>query len=160
MCVCVCVCVCVYIIVIIMSCRKHGFPWLSPSIYLYRLWSPCEGVYWRMLLISSPLLLYQFPVCLIHLIWMVSEMGKRWPYSCYFFGCYFWDLFNMAHSILVQLPSSFFSRHLVSVHVVNPYSSMDTTTARKTLHFILLDRSDFHMMSFSIVGQVGSLALV
>ena len=33
--------------------------------------------------------------------------------------------------------------HLVSIHVVHPYSSMDTTDAWKELCFILLDRSDF-----------------
>ena len=33
----------------------------------------------------------------------------------------------------------------VSVHVVNPYSSNDTTTAWKKLRFILSVRPDFHM---------------
>ncbi len=32
--------------------------------------------------------------------------------------------------------------NLVSVHVVHPYSSIDTTTAWKKLHFILSVRSD------------------
>ena len=35
------------------------------------------------------------------------------------------------------LPSSFFSSRLVSVHVVHPYSSIDTTAAWKKLRFIL-----------------------
>ena len=69
----------------------------------------------------------------------------RWLYSCCFVGCCFQDLFNMAHSILVQLPSSFFYTRLISVDVVHPYSSMDTSAAWKKLCFILLDRSDFHM---------------
>ena len=34
---------------------------------------------------------------------------------------------------------------LVSVHVVHPYSSIDTTAAWKKLRFILSVRSDFHM---------------
>ena len=51
----------------------------------------------------------------------------------------------MARSILVQLPSSFFSMRLVSVYVVRPYNSMDTTVAWKKLRFILSDMSDFHM---------------
>ena len=34
----------------------------------------------------------------------------------------------------------------VSVHVVHPYGSIDTIAARKKSHFILSDRSDFHMI--------------
>ena len=54
------------------------------------------------------------------------------------------DIFSIVRRILVQLPPSFFSVRLVSVQVVHPYSSMDTTVAWKKLRFILLDRSDFH----------------
>ena len=49
------------------------------------------------------LLFQQYPTYLNHLIWMVLEMGGEWPYSCCFVGCCFQDLFNIAHSILVQL---------------------------------------------------------
>ena len=35
---------------------------------------------------------------------------------------------------------------LVSVHVVHPYSSIDTTAAWKKLRFILSVKSDFHMI--------------
>ena len=87
-----------------------------------------------------------FPSCLIHLIWMVLEMESQWPYSCCFVGCCSQDLFNIAHSILVQLPSNFFSICIVSVHVVHQYSSIETTTAWKKLHFILLDSFDFYMI--------------
>ena len=48
-----------------------------------------------------------------------------------FSGHYFQDLFNIARSILVQFSSSFFSIRLVSVHVVHPCSSTDTTAAWK-----------------------------
>ena len=34
---------------------------------------------------------------------------------------------------------------LVTVHVVHPYSSIDTTASWKKLRFILSVRSDFHM---------------
>ena len=91
------------------------------------------------------LLLQQCPVCLGRLIWMVFEMGGMWPYSYNFQGCCFQDLFIIARSICAQLPSSFFSIRLVSVHVVHPYSSMDTTTAWRKLRFILSYWSDFHM---------------
>ena len=65
--------------------------------------------------------------------------------NCRFVGCYFPDLFGIARTILVQLPSSFFSIRWVSVQVVHPYSNIDKTAALKKLRFILSDRSDFHM---------------
>ena len=68
-----------------------------------------------------------------------------------FVGCWFHYMFNIARNILVQLPSSFFSVHLVSVHVVYPYNRKDTTAVREKLRFILSDRSDLHMTdNFSI----------
>ena len=72
-------------------------------------------------------------------------MGDRWPYSCCFVGCCLQVLFNTACSILVQLPSSFFSIRLASIHVVHPYSSIDTIAAWKKLRFILSVMSDSHM---------------
>ena len=97
----------------------------------------------RRLLMNLSLLLYQCLVCLVHRIWMVLEMGGRWPYSSCFMGCCFQDLFNILQSILVQFPSSFFLIHLLNIHVVHPYNRIDTTTAWKKLRFILLDMSDF-----------------
>ena len=87
---------------------------------------------------SSSLLFQQCPACLVRLTWIVFVMGCRWPYSCCFVGCCFQDLFNIAHSISVIAIKLF-------LHVVHPYSSIDTTTAWKKLHFILLVGSDFHM---------------
>ena len=43
------------------------------------------------------------------------------------------------------MSSSFFSSRFVSVEVVHPYNSIDTTTAWKKLRLILSVRSDFHM---------------
>ena len=60
-------------------------------------------------------------------------------------GCCPQDLFNTAHSILVELPSSFFSIRLISVHVLQPYNSMNRIAAWKKLRFTLLDRSNLHM---------------
>ena len=82
---------------------------------------------------SSSLLLQQCPACLVGLIWMVFAMGSRRLYSCCFKGCCLQDLFDIACSILVPLPSSFFSIHLVSIRVVHPYGSMDPTTTWKKL---------------------------
>ena len=105
----------------------------------------CEGVQRRMSLMSLSLLFQQCPTCLVHLIWMVLEMGGRWPYICCFMGCYFQDLFSIAYSVLVQLLSSFFSIRLFSVHVVHPYSRIDMTIAWKKLRFILLNKFDFYI---------------
>ena len=61
--------------------------------------------------------LKQCPAYLVRQIWMVLEMGGRWPYNCCFVGCCFQDLFNIAHNILVQLPFSFFYiRSSIIVH--------------------------------------------
>ena len=94
---------------------------------------------------SASHVLLQQPACPVRLIWMVFEMGGRWPFSYCFVGCCFQDLFKMARSILVQLLSSFFSIRLVSIQVVNSYSSLDTTAARKKLRIFYRIKSDFHM---------------
>ena len=104
------------------------------------------GVHRKTSLMSSSLLLQQSPACLFRLIWMVLEMGGRWQYICCFVGYCFQDLSNIACSILVQFPSSFFSICFVSVHVVHPYSRTDTITAWKKLRLILLDKSDCYMI--------------
>ena len=104
------------------------------------------GVYRTTSLTSSCLLLQQCPACLVCLTWIVFVMGGRWPYSWCRVRCCRQDLFNIACKILVQLPSSFFSSRLVSIQIVHPYISIDTTAAWKKLHFILSVRSDFHMI--------------
>ena len=93
---------------------------------------------------SQEYVTYEFvstsPACLVRQTWIVFVTGGKWPYSCCFVGCCL-----QGGSILVQLPSSYFTIHLVSVHVVHPYSSIDTITAWKKLCFILSVRSHFHM---------------
>ena len=93
-------------------------------------------------LMSSSLLLQQCPACLIRLTLIVFVMDDRWPYSCCFVGSCFQDLFNFARSILVQLLSVFFSIRSVSVHVVHPYSSIDTTAAWKKMRFVCTQLDD------------------
>ena len=112
-----------------------------------------------MSLMSSFLLLQQCPASLVHVIWMVW-MGGEWPYSCCFVGCCFQDLFNIAYCILVQFPFSCFSIHSVSVHVVHPFSRIDTTAAWKKLRFILSERSDFHNPMQTITDAVEDIALL
>ena len=55
-------------------------------------------------------------------------------------------MFKTAHRIPEQFPSSFFSICFISIHLVHPYSSMNTATAWKKSWFILLDWSDFYMI--------------
>ena len=101
---------------------------------------PYVGVHRSKSLMSSSLLLQQCPACLVRLTWIVFVMGGRWPYSWCFVGCYRQDLFNIACSILVLLPSIFFSSRSVCVQVVHPYSSIDTTAAWKKLKSDLTDK--------------------
>ena len=130
--------------------RLHPVSTLSCCIYVRAghptFARPFEGVHRSMSLMSSSLLLQQCPACLVRLTWIVFVMGGKWSYSCCFLRCCLQGSFNRARSILVQLMSSFFSIHLVSVYVVvHPYRSIDTTAAWKKLSFILSVRSDFHM---------------
>ena len=52
---------------------------------------------------------------------MAFVMGGRCPHNCCFVRCCLQDLFNTAHSILVQLLLNFLSIHSVSIHVVHLY---------------------------------------
>ena len=103
----------------------------------------------------------QSSACVVRLIWMVLEVGGLWPYSCCFARCCFQDLFDIAISILVQFPSSFFSIRLVSVHVVHPFSRIDPNAAWKKLCFNLSDWSDLRMINnLSIAGARGAMVIV
>ena len=139
----------------IVHCSREAFKAIScvstEMLYIGSSWSSClcEGVYRSISLTSS-----SFPCPDVRLTLIVFVMGGRWPYSCCFVECCLWDLFNIACSILALLPSIFFSIRLVSVQVVHPYSSVDTTADWKKLHFILSVRSDFHMTdSLSIAAH-------
>ena len=45
---------------------------------------PCEGIHSRNVAYEFVLI---SPASLAHLIWIVLEIGCRWPYSCCFVGC-------------------------------------------------------------------------
>ena len=94
-------------------------------------------------LMSSSLFLQQCPAYLVRLTWIVFVMGGRQPYSWCLVGCCCQDLLT---AFLCNCYLASFSSRLVSVQVVHPYSSIDTTTAWKRLRFILSVRSDFHMI--------------
>ena len=97
-----------------MSCRLHGYPWISLATSPYRSSPPAGlqgyilyphiaavcmyelvvllllghmwGVHWSTSLMSSSLFLQQCPACLVHLTWIVFVMGGRWPYSWCLWG--------------------------------------------------------------------------
>ena len=121
---------------------------------------PCVRVQKSTSLMSSFLLLQQCPACLVCLTWIVFEIGGRWPYSWCLMGCCRQDLFKIARSILVVLPSSFFSSRFVWVHVVHPYSSIDVTAAWKKLRFILSVMSDFHIIDSLLIAVHAFINLV
>ena len=164
-----------------MSLHQHGYPWLFFVTLLYRPLLPAglqakfrigtELLYVRS--IGSSCLCSSMwrgpPEYIIYVIILTSPvvfrisgssnfdsflMGGKRLYSCWFVGCCLHDLFNNARSILVWLPSSFFSTSLVCTHVVHSYSSIDTTAVWKKLRFILSVRCDFHMTdSLSIAAH-------
>ena len=61
---------------------------------------PYVGVHWSTSLMSSSLLLQQYPACLVRLTWIVFMMGGKWPYSWCLAGCCRQYLFNIARNIL------------------------------------------------------------
>ena len=110
-------------IYIIMSCRQHGYSWLSLAtspyyssplaslqgyilcphiagvckfalVVLLFAW-PYVGVYRGTSLMSSSLLLQQCPACLVRLTCIVFVMWGKWPYSWCLVGCCRQDLFNI-----------------------------------------------------------------
>ena len=84
----------------------------------------CVGVLRRTTsLTTSSFLHQQCPACLACPTLMVCQMGGKWPYSCYFVGCCFVDLFKTARKIIILFVSSFFSNRFVRIQVVQPYSS-------------------------------------
>ena len=94
----------------IASGRSSGLhPVSSQSCCIYVLASrralarPNFGVHRSTSLMSSSLLLQQFPVCLVRLTWIVFVMGGRWPYSWCFVRCCRQDLFNIARNIFLEL---------------------------------------------------------
>ena len=79
---------------------------LTELLYVGSSWSPCFcsamwEVHRRTSLMSTSLLLQQYPACQVRLTLIASVIGGRWPYSCCFVWCCLQDLFKIAHTILV-----------------------------------------------------------
>ena len=91
--------------------------------------SPQENVAFEFLLVYPEIPYMSF--CLNR---MVSEMGGKWPHSHCFVGC---SRISSGHG--TNLLYSFFSMGFVSVHVVPPYSCMDTKLGRNHVLFYRID---------------------
>ena len=72
-------------------------------------------------------------------------MSCRFPYNLCLVGCCFHEMLSAARSIRVYVPSNLCSRCFVSVHVVEPYISTDSTVARKNFRFKSSVRRDSQM---------------
>ena len=70
--------------------------------------SLCLSINTGVSLMSSSLLLQQYPASLPHLSWIICEMWGKWSYNCCFVGCCIQDLFKTASRILMYFPSTFF----------------------------------------------------
>ena len=144
-------------------CYQHGYSWPSLSIHPYRLLlladpqgyipyryraAVCrielviqpllisvKGVHRGTFLMNLSLLLQDCPACLVRLILIVSVMGGR-------IAAALWGSVSWTYSILL---AAFLCNYLIVIHVVHPYSSIDTIAPWKKLRLILSVRSDFHM---------------
>ena len=91
------------------SSRIH--PVLAQSCCMYVLAGrlafarPCVRVHRNISLMSSSLLLQQYPACLVRLTWIVFVMGGKWPYSCCFAGLV---QYCSPHSCVVTVKLFFF----------------------------------------------------
>ena len=123
------------------SCRLHPVSIQSSCRYVFvgqpTLAHPCEKVHRRMSLMCSSLLLQQCPTCFVHPILIVLGIGGRWSYSCCFVGYCFQKMFNTACNFLVQFLASFFLIHLVSIHVVHPYSRIDNSCLEEIAFYFI-----------------------
>ena len=80
---------------------------------------------------------------------MCCKIGANWLLLCGLLLCgmLFPGFVKKTHSILAYFPSNFFSMLFVKFLVVHPYISIDTAIASKNYHFILSERSYFHMIN-------------
>ena len=105
---------------------------------------------WAGVLKSTSLMSVFISSTMLHiscLSWMICEMRDRWLYSHCFVGCCLQDLFKMTHGICAKFLPNFFSMCFVSIDLVHLFGSIKIATAWKKYSFILLDRSDFHIIN-------------
>ena len=135
---------------------------LSPSLpagLLDYLLCPYQAVVDKFLLVSQHLHIHvkgsigerclwvcpYFSDSVLHVLFVLFGWFLRWEVSICTTAV-LWDVTSWICSIFVQFLSSFFSICLVIIRVVNLCHKIDMITAWKKLHFILSDKSDFHMI--------------
>ena len=135
------------IIIIIKSSKKYEFPRLSLSLSLYPSQSSItfgksswrhpmliflqvsQNWYIHVSIREHPPYFTNYPAYLVHLTLVAYKMGGKWPYCCYFVGCYFQHILKTRRSILALFSWCFFSNHFNRAQLVQPYHSTDTATA-------------------------------
>ena len=80
-----------------------------------------------MSIMSSSLLLQLCPAFLVHLIWMILEMGGRWLYSHCFLECCFQDYSYWIHQFFTY---SFFFNPLIIYHSSSDINISDNIMPR------------------------------
>ena len=81
---------------------------------------PYVGVHRSTSLMSSFLLLQQYPTYLVRLTWIVFVMGGRWPYSWCFVGCCLHDAFIVIFE-LVGHTHEYLTNYIHTVFVMFPF---------------------------------------
>ena len=92
---------------------------LNSKIQYSTLYFTRVKVHKRTPFMSSSSFFKQWPAYLVHLTWMVCEIGGKWLYSSYFVRCCFQDLFKRARSIIEKFPSSSLSIVIDEDHLIN-----------------------------------------
>ena len=92
--------------------------------------SPLENVAYQFIFTSSA----------VSNIFLLGRL-VRWEVSgctdTFFIGWSFPNFFKTAHRILVRLPSSFFTRHFITVHMVQPCSCTDMESTFNVMDIII-----------------------
>ena len=88
-----------------------------------------------------PCFFLQYPVCLISLIWLVLEMGGRWP----------WGIFSMICSLLLL-----FSVCFLIIYLKHPYYCRIATSTRFSCKYIFLI---VHSKCFTLIVHSKCFAL-
>ena len=137
-------------IVLVRSSRVHPVSSQNGHICIFAGWPTLvclrAGVYKRTSLMNVSSFPHKCPACLVRLILMVCEIGGNWPWSSCFVRRCFEQLLKTAGSILRLFASNFPLLRFATAQVMRPYSSTDITTACQKSNYILLERSDFHMI--------------